>query len=122
MAATAVVSGGGTGIGAAVTAALVTDGYQVVIVGRRAEVLAGTVHRINGKLGRADAVRAVTADLASPAGAARVASTVDGWCFDLARDLGPAGITAAVRYLVGPGSGYVTGQVPGVNGGSVPGR
>ena len=35
----AVVSGGGTGIGRATAAALATEGMDVVILGRRAEVL-----------------------------------------------------------------------------------
>ncbi|MEV6977409.1 SDR family oxidoreductase [Kitasatospora sp. NPDC093806] len=39
---TAVVSGGGTGIGRAIAAELVGQGYRVVILGRRAEVLART--------------------------------------------------------------------------------
>ena len=34
----------------------------------------------------------------------------------------PDDIAAAVRYLVSPDAGYVTGQVLGVNGGSVLGR
>ena len=34
----------------------------------------------------------------------------------------PADIAAAIRYLAGPDAGYVTGQVLGVNGGSVLGR
>lgn len=38
---TAVISGGGTGIGLAVARALLEDGMRVMLVGRRAEVLAG---------------------------------------------------------------------------------
>jgi 3-oxoacyl-[acyl-carrier protein] reductase len=34
----------------------------------------------------------------------------------------PEDIAAAVRYLAAPAAGYVTGQVLGVNGGSVFGR
>jgi 3-oxoacyl-[acyl-carrier protein] reductase len=48
--------------------------------------------------------------------AARVAQTLVG------RAGAPDDIAAAVRWLVGPGGGYVTGQVIGVNGGSVLGR
>src|SRR5256885_12211558 len=236
----AVVSGGGTGLGAAVARALVDDGYQVVIVGRRADVLAATARELG------DAVRPEVADLASVRDVERLASTVDGqvdvlvnnaggfdldredglagtadwwrrvydsnvisavlltealrdrlahpagrvillssvaaqrgragpysaakaalhgWAYDLARDLGPLGATvnliapgyvaeteffggrlteeghatrvaetlvgragrpadiaAAVRYLAGPDSGYVTGQILSVNGGIVFGR
>lgn len=243
----AVVSGGGTGIGAAVARGLVLDGFEVLIVGRRAEVLLETAERISAECGRPAAVSAVTADLTDPAQLAGVVSavgerTVDavvnnaggylggptdtltdvaawwranldanvltavllteallpalrrpggrvllissiaaqrggagpysaakaalhGWAYDLAAQLGPDGITAnvvspgyvaeteffgdrmtpeghakrvgatlvgragvpddiaaAVRYLAGPDAGYVTGQVLGVNGGSVLGR
>src|SRR2546423_4315051 len=231
----AVVSGGGTGIGAAVARALAEDGFQVVIVGRRASVLEATARELG------DAVRPVVADLTSVPDVERLASTVDGqvdvlvnnaggfdldredglagtadwwrrvydsnvisavlltgalrarlahpagrvillssvaaqrgragpysaakaalhgWAYDLARDLGPHGATvnviapgyvaeteffggrlteeghatrvaetlvgragrpadiaAAVRYLAGPDSGYVTGQILSINGG-----
>jgi 3-oxoacyl-[acyl-carrier protein] reductase len=240
MAKRAVVSGGGTGIGAAVARVLADDGYQVVIVGRRAEVLAATARELG------EAVRPEVADLTQPAEVARIASTVDGeldvlvnnaggfdlahadglagtadwwrrvydsnvvtavlltealkdrlahpggrvillssvaaqrgragpysaakaalhgWAYDLAQELGPYGATvnviapgyvadteffggrmtperhaervaetlvgragrpadiaAAVRYLVGPDAGYVTGQILSVNGGVVFGR
>ncbi|MFU8873599.1 SDR family NAD(P)-dependent oxidoreductase [Micromonospora sp. SL4-19] len=243
----AVVSGGGTGIGAAVARGLVADGYDVLIVGRREDVLRAAAERIGAECGRPDAVRAATADLTDPAQLAEVVSavgdrTVDavvnnaggylggptgtldevaawwrvnldanvltavlltealrpalrrpggrvvllssiaaqrggagpysaakaalhGWAYDLAAQLGPEQITvnvvspgyvaeteffgdrmtpeghakrvgatlvgraglpddiaAAVRYLVSPAAGYVTGQVLGVNGGSVLGR
>lgn len=244
--AVAVVSGGGTGIGEAVAGGLAEDGYRVVIVGRRGDVLDEAAAQISRKMGKPDAVRAVTADLSQPSGAEAVAAAVDGtvdvivnnaggyrsrqeqglsgtaawwrdnfesnvltavlltaalkdrlarpggrvillssiaagrggggpysaaksalhgWCYDLAQDLGPDGITvnvispgyvaeteffgdrmteefhrsrvastlvkragrpediaAAVRYLAAPAAGYVTGQVLGVNGGSVFGR
>jgi 3-oxoacyl-[acyl-carrier protein] reductase len=237
----AVVGGGGTGIGAATAGMLTGEGYEVVIVGRRADVLAEAAGRIG------PAATPVTADLSDPeqvgavleavagrpvdlvvnsAGAyvagdtttpAGLAATwranldasvmtavlltetlrpllrrpggrivlissiaaqrggggpysaakaaLHGWMFALAKDLGPEGITAnviapgyvtdteffsgrmtpeghahrvaetlvgragqpheiaeAVRWLIGPGGGYVTGQVIGVNGGSVLGR
>jgi 3-oxoacyl-[acyl-carrier protein] reductase len=232
----AVVSGGGTGIGAAIARGLIADGYEVVVIGRRP----GPLEDIKG-------ARAVTADLRDPGSAERVRAeltgrTIDvlvnnaggyvardgdgldavaanwratfdvnvitavllteallpqlsrpggrvllfssiaaqrggggpysaakaalhGWVMDLAAQLGPQGITAnviapgyvvdteffkgrmtpeghqtrvdatlvgrpgtpddiwqAVRWLVGPGGGYVTGQIIGVNGGSVLGR
>jgi 3-oxoacyl-[acyl-carrier protein] reductase len=236
----AVVSGGGTGIGASIARALAADGYRVVIVGRRAAVLEATAKEIG------DAVVPVTADLTAPSDVERLVSTVDspvdvlvnnaggldvmhedglagtadwwrrvyesnvltavlltealwdklsrpggrvillssvaaqrgrggpysaakaalhGWVYDLARQLGPEGVTAnvispgyvadteffgdrltaegyaqrvdetlvkragrpadiaaAVRYLAGPDSGYVTGQILNVNGGVVFGR
>ncbi|MGY0008175.1 SDR family NAD(P)-dependent oxidoreductase [Micromonospora sp. I033] len=56
-------------------------------------------------------------DRMTPEGhAKRVAATLVG------RAGVPDDIAAAVRYLVGPSAGYVTGQVLGVNGGSVLGR
>ncbi|MFI7219200.1 SDR family NAD(P)-dependent oxidoreductase [Micromonospora maritima] len=243
----AVVSGGGTGIGAAVARGLVEDGFDVLVVGRRGDVLDAAARRIADECGRAGAVRAVTADLTDPEQLAAVLDAVDGrtvdavvnnaggylggptgtldevaawwranldanvltavlltealrpalrrpggrvvllssiaaqrggggpysaakaalhgWAYDLAAQLGPEKITvnvvspgyvaeteffgdrmtpeghakrvaatlvgragtpddiaAAVRYLVGPSAGYVTGQVLGVNGGSVFGR
>src|SRR2546423_15313508 len=68
----AVVSGGGTGIGAAVARALAEDGFQVVIVGRRASVLEATARELG------DAVRPVVADLTSVPDVERLASTLDG--------------------------------------------
>ena len=243
----AVVSGGGTGIGAAIAAALAGDLYDVVIVGRRTDVLDAAAERISTECGRAGAVTAVTADLTDPGQLDRVVAAVGGrpvdvvvnnaggylggntdtlagvaaqwranldanvltavlltealrpalrrpggrvillssiaaqrggggaysaakaalhgWAYDLAAQLGPeqitvnvispgyvaeteffgdrmtaeghaqrvaatlvgragvpADIAAAVRYLASPAAGYVTGQVLGVNGGSVLGR
>ncbi|RKN44519.1 SDR family NAD(P)-dependent oxidoreductase [Micromonospora endolithica] len=243
----AVISGGGTGIGAAVARGLVADGFDVLVVGRREDVLTDAAARISFECGRAGAVRPVVADLTDPDQVERVVDAVrdrsvdalvnnaggyrggdtatlagtaahwranldanvltavlltealrpalrrpggrvvlvssiaaqrggggaysaakaalHGWAYDLAAQLGPdqvtvnvvspgyvadteffgdrmtpdghakrvaatlvgrAGtpddVTAAVRYLVGPDAGYVTGQVLGVNGGSVLGR
>ncbi|SCE84781.1 3-oxoacyl-[acyl-carrier protein] reductase [Micromonospora purpureochromogenes] len=243
----AVVSGGGTGIGRAVAAGLAADGLDVLVVGRRAAVLAAAAERISAECGRAGAVRGVVADLTDPEQANLVVEAVGeravdvlvnnaggylggetgtlagvaahwranfdanvltavlltealrpalrrpggrvillssiaaqrggggaysaakaalhGWAYDLATQLGPEQVTvnvvspgyvadteffgermtpeghakrvaatlvgragepddvaAAVRYLAGPSAGYVTGQVLGVNGGSVLGR
>jgi 3-oxoacyl-[acyl-carrier protein] reductase len=46
----AVVSGGGTGIGRATAAALTADGMDVVIVGRRADVLRAAADEVNSGL------------------------------------------------------------------------
>jgi 3-oxoacyl-[acyl-carrier protein] reductase len=243
----AVVSGGGTGIGAATARGLADDGYEVLIVGRRPDVLEATATRITDAVGRPGAVTAVAVDLTDPdqvgglvdvvgdgpvdvvvnnaggylggedasleglagwwrrnfeanvltavlltealrpalrrpggrvvlvssiaaqrggAGPYSAAkSALHGWAYDLARELGPDGITvnvispgyvadteffgdrmtaeghatrvaqtlvgragrpadiaAAVRYLAAADAGYVTGQILGVNGGSVLGR
>jgi len=240
----AVISGGGTGIGAAVARVLARDGYDMAIVGRRGDVLDKAAAKISALAGRPGAVTPVVADLTVPASVDGVAAQLDGrtvdvlvnnaggylaqsgdgldgvadfwrrnldanllsavllttalqprlarpggrvlllssiaaqrggagpysaakaglhgWAYDLARELGPDGITvnvvspgyianteffggrmtpagherrvaetlvgragepddiaAAVRWLVGPGGGYVTGQVINVNGGSV---
>ncbi|SCE91720.1 3-oxoacyl-[acyl-carrier protein] reductase [Micromonospora coriariae] len=79
----AVVSGGGTGIGAAVVRALAGDGYNVLVVGRRADVLTDTAARISAECGRADAVTAVTADLTDPEQLDRVVAAVDGRTLDV---------------------------------------
>ncbi|MBQ1064228.1 SDR family oxidoreductase [Micromonospora chalcea] len=243
----AVVSGGGTGIGAAVARGLVGDGFDVLVVGRRGDVLDAAARRISDESGRDGAVTAVVADLTDPGQVGAVVDAVGeravdavvnnaggflggstdsldgvadwwranldanvltavllteallpalrrpggrvvllssiaaqrggggpysaakaalhGWAYDLAAQLGPDQITvnvvspgyvaeteffgdrmtpeghakrvaatlvgragvpddiaAAVSYLVGPSAGYVTGQVLGVNGGSVLGR
>jgi 3-oxoacyl-[acyl-carrier protein] reductase len=65
----AVVSGGGTGIGAAVTAALSAAGYDVVIVGRRAEPLAQVAQKVPN-------VTAVVADVSDTAQVSAVVSAV----------------------------------------------
>ncbi|MBE1485299.1 SDR family NAD(P)-dependent oxidoreductase [Plantactinospora soyae] len=243
----AVVSGGATGIGAAVAEGLAEDGYDILVVGRRVELLREAADRIGAGCGRPEAIAAVPADLTDPAQVSRVAeavgdrvvdvvvnnaggylggdsSTLDGvaaqwranldsnvlsavlltealrpalrrpggrvillssiaaqrggggpysaakaalhgWAYHLAQELGPDQITvnvvspgyvvdteffgprmtpeghqrrvdatlvgragepteiaAAIRYLASPAAGYVTGQVLGVNGGSVFGR
>jgi 3-oxoacyl-[acyl-carrier protein] reductase len=61
----AYVSGGGTGIGRATAAALARDGWAVVVLGRRAEPLAGTVAAVRAELPDAE-LHQVTADLAEP--------------------------------------------------------
>ena len=72
----AVVSGGGTGIGAAIAKALVDDGHDVVIIGRRAEVLAATAARLGEEAGLSQSVRSVVADLSRPDDVERAAAEI----------------------------------------------
>ena len=59
----ALVTGGGSGIGAAIARALARDGFDVCVVGRRAEPLERLAAEIGGM--------SVVADVAEPSGAAR---------------------------------------------------
>src|ERR687885_519217 len=59
----AVITGGGTGIGAACAARLSADGYQVVLVGRRREVLERTAEAVRSDGGAASVA---PADLSDP--------------------------------------------------------
>lgn len=60
----AVVSGGATGIGRAVAAGLAEDGFDVVLLGRRAEVLDRAARELGGQLpaGRVTALRCDASD------------------------------------------------------------
>jgi 3-oxoacyl-[acyl-carrier protein] reductase len=73
------VSGGGTGIGRAIAQMFVSDGDQVVILGRRADVLAATAAEVNttraGKPGR---VHWQQADLTQPAEVERAVTAMAG--------------------------------------------
>lgn len=69
---TAVVTGGGNGLGAAIAAHLVADGARVVLVGRRAEPLEATARRLG------DAARAEVCDVADPDAVAALAQRLAG--------------------------------------------
>jgi 3-oxoacyl-[acyl-carrier protein] reductase len=73
----AVVSGGGTGIGRATAGMLAGEGYDVIIVGRRAEVLADAVKWIGPQ------ASAVAADVSDPGQIATVAGAVGGRPLDV---------------------------------------
>jgi citronellol/citronellal dehydrogenase len=59
---TAIVAGGGSGIGQACALKLAEAGYEVIVAGRRAEKLAETVDQITGAGGRAEAFQADVRD------------------------------------------------------------
>jgi 3-oxoacyl-[acyl-carrier protein] reductase len=64
----AVVSGGGTGIGRAAAAALAADGMDVVIVGRRADILRAATDDVNrGRPAGSGELSWVRADVSDPA-------------------------------------------------------
>jgi 3-oxoacyl-[acyl-carrier protein] reductase len=85
--------------------------------------LEGLIHGMAGELGQygitANAIAPGAIDTArgASAGAMPAALALDG--IPLARLGTPDEIAAAVRYLAGPGGGYVTGQTLHVNGGKV---
>ena len=66
----AVISGGGTGIGRATAGMLAGEGYDVIIVGRRTEVLADAVKWVGPQ------ASAVAADVTDPAQVASVVAAV----------------------------------------------
>lgn len=70
-----VVSGGGTGMGKAITRVLAQDGYRVIIVGRRKEVLERTALDINADVG-AERVEWHSADLTKPEEVSGVAEAI----------------------------------------------
>ena len=77
MARLAVVTGGGTGIGRATAGMLAGEGYDVIIVGRRPEVLADAVKWIGPQ------ATAVTADCADPEQIPAVVEAVGGRAVDV---------------------------------------
>ncbi|MEU2247267.1 SDR family oxidoreductase [Streptomyces sp. NPDC019224] len=78
MARVVVISGGGTGIGFGAAGAFAADGEQVVLIGRRAEVLEKAAARLAAEHDRAPAPVTLTADLSDPGEADRVAREIGG--------------------------------------------
>jgi NAD(P)-dependent dehydrogenase (short-subunit alcohol dehydrogenase family) len=72
----AIVTGGGTGIGRACARRLASDGYQVVIVGRRLDVLSETAAAINDQVGDTR-VFAEPCDLEDPAAVGALADRLE---------------------------------------------
>lgn len=73
----AVVTGGGTGIGRATAGMLAGEGFDVIIVGRRPEVLADALKWIGPQ------ASAVTADAGDPAQVGKVVEAVAGRALDV---------------------------------------
>lgn len=71
----AVVTGGGTGLGRAITARLAHDGCEVVVVGRRPGPLEETAAEVNAAVGR-DVVRTHAGDLSDPAAVSALAEAL----------------------------------------------
>ncbi|CAN5876516.1 SDR family oxidoreductase [soil metagenome] len=77
MARRAVISGGGTGIGRAIAARLLADGDEVVLVGRREQVLQAACEELRaGAATSGDQIRYEVADLRHPADVERAASAI----------------------------------------------
>ena len=68
---TAVVTGGGTGIGRAVAHSFAADGCRVIVIGRRQDVL-------DEVAGESEGIEAIQGDLSRPADVERVAETIVG--------------------------------------------
>jgi NAD(P)-dependent dehydrogenase (short-subunit alcohol dehydrogenase family) len=98
---TAVVTGGGTGIGRAIAAQLVSDGAEVVITGRRADVLASAAKEIGAR----DVVFDATEPAAVQAALADLPESVDILVNNAGANMArqgmkvPAGDLAALRAL-----------------------
>jgi NAD(P)-dependent dehydrogenase (short-subunit alcohol dehydrogenase family) len=92
---TAVVSGAGSGLGRAITLALVARGARVVAVGRDRERLGAVAAEARGMLG---SVRAAPADVADPAGVAALAEEVSGETVEIL--VNNAGVPGPVAPLV----------------------
>jgi NAD(P)-dependent dehydrogenase (short-subunit alcohol dehydrogenase family) len=64
---TAVVTGGGTGVGKAVALALAGAGYQVVVAGRRQAPLDETCAEAQAKYGAGERMLGIATDVSDPA-------------------------------------------------------
>src|SRR5260370_38954032 len=104
MSRTVVVSGGGTGMGKAIAARFVAEGEQVVIIGRRAGILAAAAGEFAG--GCRGSVQWYAGDLGSPEEAERVAAELPMTVDVLVNNAGGIGS----RGSAGDGLGGVAGR------------
>jgi NAD(P)-dependent dehydrogenase (short-subunit alcohol dehydrogenase family) len=89
---TAVVTGGGSGLGAAIAGAVVDAGADVVLVGRRRDVLDRTAEKLG------PSARTATCDVSDPASVAELAASLAG--DDISILVNNAGIAGPVAPLV----------------------
>jgi len=76
----AIVTGGGTGIGKATAGMLMAEGFDVLITGRRADVLQAAAAEIHGSVPDGGTIEALAADMADPNDVSRIASAaLDRW-------------------------------------------
>ena len=94
----AIVSGGGSGIGAAITGKLAEDGYRVLIMGRRAEAL----ERTKASLG--PAVDLFVSDLSDPNSVSELANYVKDSCNGVDALINNAGGNFELQSSAEPGS------------------
>ena len=112
---TAVVTGGGTGIGRAIALELVEHGLDVTITGRRAEVLAA-VPKVRPVAFDATDPGAVGDSMTEQRLTTLIGQTKNG------RAGTPQDVAALVAFLASERAGHITGQVLAVNGGAHLGR
>jgi NAD(P)-dependent dehydrogenase (short-subunit alcohol dehydrogenase family) len=121
---TALVSGGGSGIGLASAARLAADGPHVAICGRREEKLAKAEAEIAPVVGAGGSIRSIVADVTveQQVAAAVTFATEPVGGLDLGSiPLGRVGrvndVAEAVRFLAGPESSWITGACLPIDGG-----
>ncbi|ORY31034.1 hypothetical protein BCR39DRAFT_527959 [Naematelia encephala] len=71
-----VVTGGGTGLGKAITAGFATNGAKVYITGRRGEVLQATADEINGQVEGGGLVIPIQGDVATKEGVLKIVDAI----------------------------------------------
>lgn len=96
---TAVITGGGRGIGAAIAERLAALGATVVVCGRTAEPLRQTAEKIAGAGGQAEALTCDVSDLASVESLARRVQQTFGRCDVLVNNAGVGSFSSPLHQL-----------------------